>query len=90
MNPKLIFMTLSPSVWFGHPQANLKQAKHRSSNASCNELLNAIMFIRVLADYHYPDRGCLVDFFAIPGDQLLTWQGIELATFYLEFSVRCL
>jgi len=46
-------------------------------------------------DYYFADRGCLVDFFAMPDEKLAAWLGIEPITinlstksgpFYLEIS----
>jgi len=52
----------------------------RSINSS-DELSKVIIILRITADYHIPDWGCLVDFFAFRGEKLLARVGIELTTF---------
>jgi len=49
-----------------------------------------IVFVRVTADYSYPDWVYFVDLFAIWGEKSLAWRRDRTHNLWSSFSVRCL
>jgi len=53
-------------------------------DSSNDYILKIFSFIRVSADYYYPEWGCLVDFFAIMGWTIAGMSKIEPTTLDLD------